>query len=107
MAAATILLRVSSGLTGVGCLLFLAKRNDESRFLDALSYGRQVFDREKTTKWDRNWDNRAPNKNKDGADDEDSNSTVTTGRSKAKRHLIFIRHGQYVHAEEAEKKVTH
>ena len=96
------LLKVSVGLTSLGCVWLLANRSKRENLLHAKGYGDEVFESRKTVKWDKNWDRRSPQNINNEEKGMDSTNIV---KPTAKRHLILIRHGQYVHAEKSEDKV--
>ena len=105
MAAA--LLKISASVAaGIGCVWYMTNGSGSDRSVHALSYGRKVFEREKKVKWDKDWDRRSPeslSKNDDSSKNQESGKAAV--KPTAKRHLILIRHGQYVYAEKSEDKV--
>ncbi len=96
------LLKVSVSVTSLGCVWLLANRYKNENVLLANSYGSDVFERKNTVKWDKNWDRRAT-QHTSGTSKE--NESTNIAKPTAKRHLILIRHGQYVHANKSEDKV--
>lgn len=108
MAALKNLFKLSVGAVSVGSLWMISDEKKNNRMVYALSFGSDVFDGDKRTSWDHNWDKRKPIIKKDSSSESsterDSNDAKVV-KPTAKRYLILIRHGQYVHAEKSEDKV--
>lgn len=104
--------RIIAGAIGVGaCILLASPKSSPFIAVHALSYGHQMFANDKRTTWDNNWDRRdsssgSKKKSKNGGEGNEepgADSKVPT----ATRHLILIRHGQYVmNTTEPDKKVS-
>ena len=89
------------GAAGISAFYFLK----ENKRMYAISYGRHVYDgEEKRTTWDKNWDHRQPIKNED-LKKEGNGDKGKSEASTATRHLILVRHGQYVMDDDPDKKV--
>ena len=98
-------------VAGAAGFSFFYVMKEKSR-LYAISYGRHVYEGdEKRTTWDSNWDHRQPLKKEEkigkdsGKNDEKGDNGDKNEISTATRHLILVRHGQYVMDKDPEKKV--
>ena len=101
----SIFIRTVAGISGVGALWVLIEQTKEQGVLHALSYGRGVYDKEQRVKWDKNWDCRSP-RIKENIKGEIGEGDGTVEKPTAVRHLILIRHGQYVmNTDDSDKKV--
>ena len=105
MATATLLKRLTFGAAGIACTWYISTRYADNRVVHALGYGGDVFKRDKT-KWDKNWDKRSPASLVPKKDQNNNSTDEPPKRPTAKRHLILIRHGQYVLAQNSEDKVS-
>jgi serine/threonine-protein phosphatase PGAM5 len=75
----------------------------ENRSLYASNYGSQYYNGDTLkTKWDDNWDCR---KYPSSSNEDDGDDKPKTQRPTATRYLYLIRHGQYVMADQSEKKI--
>lgn len=112
MAGLNTFLKLSIGAVSVGSIWMISSEKKDKGILYALSYGRDVSDGNKRTSWDSNWDRRGSAKStikQDSSTENDSNDAKVEAKvlkPTAKRHLIFIRHGQYVHADKSEDKAS-
>jgi len=102
------LVSVVAGLGGLSALLVTQKEKFQAYASSSKHKGRSKGDASgwgedrDGSKWDSNWDKMAP-KPKESSEGGESDVPST---SKASRHLILIRHGQYEHwHKDSEKKV--
>lgn len=102
------LVSVVAGLGGLSALLVTQKEKFQAYASSSKHKGRSKGDASgwgedrDGSKWDSNWDKMAP-KPKESSEGGESEVPST---SKASRHLILIRHGQYEHwHKDSEKKV--
>lgn len=96
-----------AGVTGLGASYIFLEERREGRLIHALSYGRHSYKTEKIAKWDSNWDCREPIlKEAETKAENENQGEVKTDKPTATRHLLLIRHGQYVMDKDSEKKVN-
>ncbi|KAK7477428.1 hypothetical protein BaRGS_00031330 [Batillaria attramentaria] len=93
----------TSATVVVGLVLYERLRNERKVYADA-NFEQGSGDR---IRWDYNWDRREPHSivrpRKDGVSEEEYQQELKNRTPKATRHLILIRHGQYVDTEKRDE----
>lgn len=107
MPAVRVFTALLAGVTGLGASYIFLEERRESRLIHALSYGRHSYKTEKKAKWDSNWDCRDPILKEAETKTENVNQEeVKSDKPTATRHLLLVRHGQYVMDKDSDKKVN-